>query len=226
MAHQLEEEIDYRFKNETHLINALTHKSYSHENKENIEHNERMEFLGDAILDLVITEHLYESLSEKREGELSRIRAAMVNETTLAAIARKINLGEFILLGKGEVKTGGRDKNSILSDTIEAVIAAVYLDGGIDAAKKVISKFVLSHVKEFELVERRFDFKTRLQEFSQKQWRKIPQYEVASEDGPDHAKVFRVNVKVGDKIFEGALGKSKKDAEQNAARLFMENENL
>ncbi|BCS98276.1 ribonuclease 3 [Desulfoluna limicola] len=219
---QLESNLNYTFGDRSFLVTALMHSSYVNEQSDAIlEDNERLEFLGDAVLNLVIGDALMHNFPELNEGNLSRMRSNLVNETQLAEIARQLDLGLFICLGKGESQTNGRDKNSILSDVLEAVIAAVYLDGGFDSAYKLISRHfkpLLSGVRPTRLNS---DSKSLLQEYSQVHLKEIPRYRVVSEMGPDHDKTFQVCLKTSD-IETMGYGKSKKAAEQDAARLALE----
>lgn len=213
-----EEKIRYQFKNLNHLKEALRHSSYVNEQPHgDLRDNERLEFLGDAVINLIISHMLMTKDPALKEGELSRIRAGMVNESQLADLAREINLGEFIMLGKGEAQTNGRDKNSILADTFEAVMAAVYLDGGFDQAFKIAEFHFTALLENINLPPAVFDYKSRLQEMVQTTQQSVPRYTVIDESGPDHDKTFRVRVTVCDIEAQGE-GKSKKMAEQDAAR--------
>lgn len=215
----LEKKLGYTFKNVGWLRQALTHRSYSHENRDpGPEDNERMEFLGDAVIDLVIRHLLMEIFPDRDEGELSKIRSGVVNEPTLAKIARSIQLGDHLFLGKGEEQSQGRDKSSILADAYEALIAAIYLDSGFGRVFEVIRghfTFVLRDAASTDFLE---DYKTKLQEYSQEQFKSIPNYVVEREVGPDHDKTFFVNLLLNGKIISYGKGKSKKEAEQSAAR--------
>lgn len=209
-----EEKIGYKFENVDLLITALTHSSYSNENRiKKYECNERLEFLGDAVLELVSSEYIYDKNPTMPEGDLTRIRASYVCEPTLALCARKLELGEFILLGKGEDRTGGRDRDSILSDTLEATIGAVYLDGGFERAKQYVHKHVLEDIETKKLF---YDSKTILQEIVQGEHLEL-EYKLLNEEGPDHNKSFTVAVNIGGKMVTTASGKTKKKAEQSAA---------
>jgi ribonuclease III len=214
----LEKLLGYHFSNADLLVRALCHSSYVNEQTQaGLSSNERLEFLGDAVLNLAISHLLMHRYPSFAEGELSRNRAFLVNETQLAIIARKMGLGPHLLLGKGEEQTDGREKNSILADAVEAVLAAIYLDGGFDAA----FSFVEAHFAEqLQTVSRKFrqtDYKSRLQEFVQAIYREVPRYQVVGTSGPDHDKTFRVRMQVAGISAEGE-GKSKKMAEQEAAR--------
>ena len=216
---QFEKALGYTFKKKELLFRALTHKSYANERgMPQSEHNERYEYLGDAVLELSISHILIEKFPKYPEGELSKIRAAVVNEVQLAELARTINLGDFMNVGKGEEMTGGRDKPSLLSDAYEAVLGAMYLDRGFEKTKKVVGKHFMEVLDNAG--ERGFykDYKTKLQEVSQSKFRTIPKYRLLKEHGPDHKKVFEVNLYIGDELFGVGKGHSKKLAEQNAAR--------
>lgn len=212
---ELQEKIGYKFKDTSLLKQALTHSSFSNEQKINkLKNYERLEFLGDAVLELVSSEFLFKENPKLPEGELTKLRASMVCEPALAYCAKDIDLGSYILLGKGEEATGGRQRDSITSDVMEAVIGAIFLDGGIEAAKKHILKFILSDLDNKKLF---YDSKTILQEMVQKEAGETLHYELLSETGPDHDKTFSVVAKVGDKVVGSGAGRTKKAAEQNAA---------
>lgn len=209
-----EEKIGYTFADPNLLVMALTHSSYSNEKRlKKQECNERLEFLGDAVLELISSEHIYQNNPTKPEGDLTRMRASYVCEPTLALCAREIELGEFILLGKGEDMTGGRDRDSILSDALEATIGAVYLDGGFERAKEYVQRFILKDIENKKLF---YDSKTILQEIVQSKHRSI-NYELQSESGPDHNKSFTVAVVIDGQEIATATGRTKKKAEQSAA---------
>lgn len=211
---EFEERIGYRFEHPDLLITALTHSSYSNEKRLNrYENNERLEFLGDAVLELVSSEFIFRANPKKPEGDLTRTRARYVCEPTLALCAREIQLGEYLRLGRGEEMTGGRDRDSILSDAMEATIGAVYLDGGFSRAKEYIEKAILKDIEKKSLF---YDSKTFLQEIAQKRHAEL-QYELLGEEGPDHNKVFQVGVLMDGKKLAAAYGKTKKKAEQAAA---------
>lgn len=214
---ELETTLNYKFDNLFKLDIALRHSSYVNEQPGgDIEDNERLEFLGDAVLNLVIGDILMTQFPELKEGDLSRMRSGLVNETQLAAIARSINLGPCIKLGKGEEMTNGREKNSILSDVLEAVIAAVYLDGGFDSAFKVVKMLFTENLSQPETTVIQSDYKSRLQELSQTRYKIMPRYKVVEESGPDHDKTFKVKLTLNQTTVHGT-GKSKKAAEQDAA---------
>jgi ribonuclease-3 len=215
---RLQHDLGHRFDHPELLEEALRHSSYVNEQPESdLRDNERMEFLGDAVLNLVIGHLLMTSHPDLHEGDLSRIRANLVNETQLADLAREIDLGSYLLLGKGETQTQGHEKNSILANAFEALCAAIYLDKGFDAAYLILQKLFQNLLQETRILTAGQDFKSRLQEAVQGTIKVIPTYEVVEETGPDHDKTFRVAVTAGEFTTEG-LGKSKKMAEQDAAR--------
>ncbi len=217
----IQQRIAYTFSNPELLERALTHKSYANENKVP-SHNERMEFLGDSVLNLIVSEYLMKICPNSTEGGLSRLRAAVVSESALAAIARTMGLGNYLLLGKGEEQTGGRDKDSLLADSLEALIASVYLDAGMDATEGFIIRFFDDVIKKACAMRVTLDYKTELQELCQEKLKQLPEYRVVSETGPDHRKQFDVEVWVkGERAGRGA-GRSKKEAEQKAAKEALE----
>jgi len=217
MIKELEAAIGYRFANISLLQNALAHSSYANERwHDSLKSNERLEFLGDSVLGMLVADHLYRSFPDRPEGELTRMRADMVCERSLAQIAGRIGLGEHMLLGKGEEQGGGRSRDSILADAVESVIAACYLDGGMDAAKQFVQKFVLDHVPVKGL--QNVDYKTALQEKVQQKRNQVLTYILAGESGPDHDKQFRVEVTLNGEVIGTGIGSSKKRAEQDAAR--------
>lgn len=212
---ELQERIGYVFKNDALLKQAITHSSFSNEQKINkIDNYERLEFLGDAVLELVSSEFLFNENKTMPEGQLTRLRASMVCEPALAYCARDIELDKFILLGKGEEATGGRKRDSITSDVMEAVIGAIYLDGGLEDAKRFINRFVLSDLENKILF---LDSKTLLQEEIQKKNGAVLRYELVGETGPDHDKEFTVEAYLNDKLIGKGVGRNKKSAEQQAA---------
>ena len=210
-----EQLIHYQFKNRKILKQALTHSSYSNERRfEKLENNERLEFLGDAVLELVSSEFIFNAHREMQEGDLTRLRASMVCEPTLALCAREMNLGDYLFLGKGEAATGGRERDSILSDALEAVIGAIFLDGGFTNAKEFIHAYILNDIEHKKLF---FDSKTILQEIIQSESKEPLSYELISEEGPDHNKKFTVSAMFGNEQLSIGVGRTKKAAEQNAA---------
>ena len=218
----LERSISYQFKNPDLLAEALRHSSFVNEQIHiGLRDNERFEFLGDAVLNLVVGNLLMERYPDLCEGDLSRMRANLVNELTLASIARTAALGNFIKLGRGEIQTQGCDKNSILADAFEALIAAIYLDGGFDAAFAFIASHFATRLSSIMQPSSNHDYKSRLQERAQLTHKVTPHYKIFNESGPDHDKVFTVRLTLHELIAEGR-GKSKKSAEQDAARQALE----
>ena len=221
MIKDLEIAIGYRFKNITLLQNALTHSSFANERwHDSLMCNERLEFLGDSILGMVVAEFLYRNYPDRPEGELTRMRADMVCETSLANVADQIGLGEHLLLGHGEEQGGGRTRTSILADAVESVIAASFLDGGMEPARKFIERFILCNVPEQRL--RNADYKTALQELVQQKKNQVITYELTGQSGPDHDKHFAVQVLLNGNPIGFGEGTSKKRAEQDAARNALE----
>ena len=215
---ELEKNIFYQFKNKELLSQALTHSSFA--NEHGLENNERLEFLGDAVLELCISRALYEGFPMASEGELTRARASMVNEASLAQIARSLNLGHYILLGKGEEMQGGKDRDSVLSDTLEAIFGAIFMDGGYEQVRASINKiFTPFWPKKISLKKDTKDYKTRLQELTQKIYKKRPVYTLLDSLGPEHAKIYHVQVTLPDCTILKARGTSVKKAEQKAAQL-------
>ncbi len=210
--------IGYKFKDSSLLKLALTHSSFANEHRlGKNEYNERLEFLGDAALDLIISKYIYNKFPKLPEGELSKLRAGIVCEGSLAKKAVEISLGKYILLGKGEEITGGRERESVLADAFESVIGAILLDGGMDAAEKYVLGLMEDVVEELKQDYRFMDCKTRLQEIIQKTSKEPIVYEIIKEDGPAHNKVFEAEVTHCGEILGKGSGRSKKEAEQNAA---------
>lgn len=221
--HTLEEKLGYQFRDISLLESALYHSSYANEHRKlGIQSNERLEFLGDAVLGFVSAEHLYGKHPKSPEGELTRIRAALVREESLYEVASYLELGEYLLLGKGEELGDGRHRPSILADATEAVFAAVYLDGGIRAAHDLIHRVLLDKEQEELVEERRRDYKTELQELVQRKPDQALQYELAGESGPDHNKMFTMQVKLNGEIIGEGSGRTKKEAEQMSAKVALE----
>ena len=216
MIKDLENAIGYRFQNIQLLQNALTHSSYANERWHNsLLSNERLEFLGDSVLGMLVAEYLFRNFPDRPEGDLTRMRADMVCEQTLAAAANKIGIGEHLLLGHGEERFGGRSRNSILADAMESVIAACFLDGGLEAALQVVRKFILVEVPVTRL--HNVDYKTKLQELVQQKKNQVLSYVLVGESGPDHDKQFEVEVSLNGNVVGKGTGSSKKRAEQMAA---------
>ena len=217
MINELEAAIGYRFRNISLLQNALTHSSYANERWHNgLLSNERLEFLGDSVLGMLVADYLYRTFPNRPEGELTRMRADMVCEQTLAAAANRIGLGQHLMLGHGEEQGGGRKRNSILADAMESVIAACFLDGGLEAALKVVQQFILVEVPVTKL--HNADYKTQLQELVQQKKNQVLSYALVGQSGPDHDKKFDVEVKLNGNVVGQGSGSSKKRAEQDAAR--------
>lgn len=221
-----QEKIGYHFKLVNILHEALTHKSYAHEStslKELFAHNERLEFLGDAVLDLSVSSLLMHRDWAASEGELSKRRASLVNENILADVAREIELSEYLILGKGEVNSNGGQKNSILASAFESVLGAVYIDGGYLAARQIVERLFSQRIISIETSSPFVkDYKTRLQELMQSKYKAAPQYIIEKTEGPEHQKIFRVAIMLGEQKMSFGIGRSRKEAEQDAARKVLE----
>ena len=222
MIKDLEAALGYRFSNISLLQNALTHSSFANERWHNsLLSNERLEFLGDSILGMLVAEYLYRNFPDRPEGELTRMRADMVCEKTLASVAARIHLGDHLMLGHGEEQGGGRSRDSILADAVESVIAACFLDGGIEAAQRFIRTFILVVVPVSQM--HNADYKTKLQELVQQKKNQVLSYTLTGESGPDHDKHFTVAVSLNGGMVGQGEGRSKKRAEQEAARTAIRN---
>jgi ribonuclease III len=224
---ELQDDLQYEFRDEQLLRMALIHRSYVHEGfHEGVEDNEILEFLGDAVLNLAVSHLLIKAFPGYREGELSRLRSAIVNEKELAQVAQKLGLGEHLQLGKGEQMTGGRQKPSLLADAVEALLAAVYLDGGLHAALEVVDRLFQEYLDpatlDHPLRTLDKDYKTQLQELCQARFKTVPIYVLEGEEGPDHDKTFHASVALGSRELARGSGKSKKEAQQIAARAALE----
>lgn len=215
----LQDKIKYSFNNEALLSNALAHSSYVNETKSESESNERLEFLGDSVLGFITAEFFYKHFRHLPEGDLTKLRAATVCENALCSFAKEIGLGEHLELGKGEIVSGGRERPSILADAFEALIAAIYLDGGIEKARKFVLSFIEKSVKKAKAYK---DYKTTLQEIIQRNPEECVEYVLVDESGPDHDKRFEVEVHINSNIVGRGIGRSKKLAEQDAARQALE----
>jgi ribonuclease-3 len=220
---KLQDTLGYQFRNTDLLVRALVHRSFAYENQDIAADNETFEFLGDSVLGLAISHLLLEIFPDCDEGELSRLRSSIVNERELAQTASSLNLGDFLLLGKGEELSGGRQKSSLLANGLEAVLAAVYLDGGLDSAIRLVRKIFHGYLERreedhFLLKALDKDYKTQLQELTQAKLKLTPIYFLEAEDGPDHDKTFFMRVEIGDLVIAHGFGKSKKEAQQEAAR--------
>lgn len=214
----LETKLNYKFKNIGLLENALVHSSYANEMKGAMHSNERLEFLGDSVLSIIVSEHIYKKYPDMPEGELTRLRASLVCEKSLCAFSRELCIGDYLKLGKGEDKNGGRERDSILADAFEAVLAAIYLDVGMDAARKHVTATVLRDLKHHCDEDAFKDYKTNLQEIIQRNPEENVTYVLISESGPDHDKSFTVEVRLNSNTIGSGVGKSKKQAEQMAAK--------
>ena len=217
----LEQKLGYKFNNIKLLENALTHSSYANEVRNGCTSNERLEFLGDSVLSVIVADYLFKNFKTIPEGELTKLRASLVCEKSLCAFSREISLGEFLALGKGEEKGGGRERDSILADAFEAVLAAIYLDGGMEKARQFVLRFVKDELenKDDEVFK---DYKTALQEIIQRNPEESVTYILKSEHGPDHNKVFEVEVHLNSNVIGVGKGKNKKQAEQMAAKQALE----
>ncbi|MGL6173261.1 MAG: ribonuclease III [Cellulosilyticaceae bacterium] len=221
---ELQNIVGYAFKESERLRQAVTHSSFANEHRNmEIKDNERLEFLGDAILDLIISEYLFNKYPNMPEGDLSKIRASIVCEASLAKTAKNINLGEYILLGKGEEMTGGRTRASILADAFEAVTGAIFVDGEFEDVREFLTRTLIKEVDDIAIEDLYTDYKTLLQENIQRESALPIRYEVVEEKGPDHDKNFYVAVLHGENCLGKGVGKSKKEAEQNAAKIAIKN---
>lgn len=215
----LYEKLDHSFNTPDILEEAFRHSSYVNEIKApGMRDNERLEFLGDAVLDLAVSHILMDVFKEAREGDLSKYRAAVVNESTLCLIAKDLQIGNLLLLGKGEELTNGRNKPSILANTMEAILGALYLDAGYQEVKRVIQRLFLPVIRQLETSEIKYDYKSLLQEYSQETYKLLPEYKLLEEDGLAHDKTFKVALLLNGKTIAEGKGKNKKEAEQKAAR--------
>lgn len=223
---KFENKIGVTFINKSLLKQAFTHRSYINENRESkLEHNERLEFLGDAVLELVVTDYLYETLKESNEGEMTSLRSALVNADTCSLVAQKLGMNDFLLLSRGEAKDSGRARQFILANTLEAIIGAIYLDQGLEIAREFILKNISPLIPEIVKKGAWIDAKSLLQEKAQEHIGTTPVYKTLSETGPDHDKQFTVGVYVSGELYGEGEGKSKQDAEQGAARKALESRN-
>lgn len=217
----LEERLGYKFKNISYLEIGVTHSSFSNETKNHVPYNERQEFLGDAVLSIIVSDYIFENYTKLPEGELTKLRASLVCEKSLCGFANELELGSFLRLGHGEELMGGRERPSILADAFEAMLAAIYLDGGIEPATKVVLRFVKKALEHVENAAFK-DYKTLLQEIVQKNPEERLSYVLVGESGPDHDKRFEVDVMLNSNIIGHGIGKSKKAAEQHAAKEALE----
>lgn len=215
---QLEKNLEYTFKNKDLLHNALLHRSFGNENRKYRKiSNERLELLGDAVLDLVVTEYLYKNYTNASEGDLARVKSMVVSEPILAQISKDLEIGKYLLLSKGEILTGGRERNSILGDAFESILGAIYLDSDFLVAKKYALSHLKDYIKNINCNEAILGYKTILQEYSQKTYKVVPHYKLVKESGPDHKKTFEIEVFINNFNSIG-VGQNKKSAEQKAAK--------
>ncbi len=217
IAEELQKSLGYQFKNEKLITEALTHRSYSRNFN-----NERLEYLGDAVLDLIVGEYLYKLFPDEEEGMLSKLRAAMVNEESFDRLAKRINLGKYLLLSLAEENNGGREKPSILSSAFEALIGAVYLEAGFEKARDIALKLLKEEYPEITPQKLLKDYKTTLQEITQAHFGEVPEYRLINTKGPDHKKEFEIGVFINNKEYARAVGKSKKAAQQEGAKATIE----
>lgn len=216
---RLEASINYSFREQSLLLEALTHSSYLNEHPdEMVSHNERLEFLGDAVLGLTVVEDLYKAGENLSESEMAKLKSFLVSRMVLSDTARQLRVGSFLRLGKGEEGSGGRDKDNILADAIEALFGAVFLDGGYAEAKRIIKNILGSEIRKTITTRKSHDYKTELQEMTQNIHGRLPEYRVISEEGEEHAKTFTVEVIVNGKLTGTGSGRSKKEAQMRAAR--------
>lgn len=214
--------IKIRFKNLKYLEEALIHSSFSHEQSNRIPSNERLEYLGDSVLGLIVNEYLFKYYQEYDEGELAKIKSYVVSENSLAILAKAINLGKYIIFSKGEEQSGGRFRESILADAFEAVLAAIYLDQGLPKTRDFVLELIMPIIRKADRIEYKKDYKSSLQEIIQKKMGSVPEYRIVKETGPDHHKKFTAKVYIQDEEFGVGLGATKKKAEQNAAKYALE----
>lgn len=216
---ELEEKLGYSFNDKSLLKTALTHSSYANELKrDGVESNERLEFLGDSILGMIVARHLYDSCPDMQEGKMTKLRSELVCEQSLSTAAERLSLGDYLYLGKGEVQCGGRERPSLLADAVEAVLAAVTIDGGLVPARKIVRKYILSNSEEVK----NHDYKTIIQERIQRKSGRTFSYILIDEKGPDHLKEFTVEMHIEDRPVSEGKGKTKKEAEQAAAAAALE----
>ncbi len=208
-----------RFRNIEFLNLAFCHRSFANESSENIENNEKLEFLGDSVLGLVVSDHLFRILPDKVEGDLARVKSYVVSEDSLEGIAKLLKVDNYILIGKGEEYSGGRSKKALLADALEAIIGAYYLDSGFKSAKEFILTYLIPEINKVLENKHKKDYKTLLQEYVQKKYKSYPKYNLVKKTGPDHNRIFWIEVVVKGKSYGPAEGKNKKEAEQNAAAI-------
>ena len=216
---ELMKKISYKFRNEEYLKEALTHRSYSNENNRDKQFdNEKLVFLGDAVVNLIVTEYIYNLGEGKKEGELAKLKSQIISEPVFSSIASDLKLGNYLYLSNGEIMSGGRNRKSILGDAFEALIGAIFKDSDYYTTKEIAMKYLMEKIENINDIEGTGDYKTILQELLQGEYRKMPEYELIRTAGPDHDKIFEISVKLNDKIIGNGSGKSKKEAEKNAAK--------
>lgn len=218
----LEDILKIKFHDSKLLLEALTHRSFLNENRQIKQSNERLEFLGDSVLSVLTSTELFHRFPAYPEGQLTNLRSALVRAKTLSLIAKELRLGEFLQMSKGEEKSGGRENESLLADTFEAVLGAIYLDQGLTKAEAFLASHIFPLITVIEKQENIYDYKSKLQETTQQQSKISPTYKVAGESGPDHNKTFSIGVFLGDKLMATGQGRSKQEAEQEAARLALQ----
>lgn len=211
--------LNYKFKNKKLLYEAFTHRSYVNEhNSPNIKNNERLEFLGDSVMDLITTEYIYHNNYKSNEGELSKFKSQIISEAVFSNIARDLELGKYLFLSNGEIMNGGRDRNSVLGDVFEALVGAIFEDSDYNTTKDIVLKLLEVKINNIDKIDGVLDYKTTLQEITQLKFKIIPIYEILTESGPDHDKTFEVVVKINDKVYGKGIAKNKKTAEKKAAK--------
>ncbi len=225
---KLEENLRYTFKNKNLLKNALSHSSYANEIRKGLSSNERLEFLGDSVLSIIVSDYIFKHFPNLPEGELTRMRSVLVCEKTLCKFSKELNIGEFLMLGNGEEKSGGRERPSILADAFEAVLAAIYIDGGMEYAKKHVLRFILPELESGIRNDSNKVYITLLQEIIQRNPEETVEYRLCKEEGPDHDKTFTVKVMLNSNEIGEGIGKNKKQAEEEAAKqaLILMGENI
>ncbi|MEW6525427.1 MAG: ribonuclease III [Spirochaetota bacterium] len=219
---QLEKRLHFTFSNKSLLKRALTHRSYVNESSIPVKDNERLEYLGDSVLGLVVNEYLFKSFENYPEGDLAKIKSAVVSEETLAKVANQMNLGDYLIMGRGEELTGGRYRQSILADALEAIIGAVYLDAGLTKSKKLVLRLLKKDIQRIDKLSYLRDPKTTLQEIVQKKYKSRPLYTVIHESGPDHSKMYTIKLTINDRDITIGTGSSKQKAESDAAKKALE----
>lgn len=220
---KLQRELRVKFRRIELLEEALSHSSFVNELPDkNLPHNEKIEFLGDAVLELVISHELFQEYPQYSEGELTKLRAAVVRKTTLAKIAKRLDIGTYVLLGKGEEQGGGRKRNSLLADTMEAIIGAIYIDSGLKAARKFILDHFAEEIERLDQDHHKMDYKSILQEITQARFQTLPKYRVVGETGPPHDRIYEISLTIAKEPYGTGKGRNKKEAQQKAARTALE----